>query len=133
AYRGCPHRGADLALGRVVGGELQCPYHGFRFRGDGRCSAIPCEGRGAKIPAKLHLETESVVEENGFIWLYCRESEDDNPPATRPWIDGLPETHAGVASRDLEWDAPLSRVMEGMLDIHHSAFAHSRYVPRRLT
>ncbi|HEY9064713.1 MAG TPA: Rieske 2Fe-2S domain-containing protein, partial [Burkholderiaceae bacterium] len=27
----CPHRGARLSLGCVRGGELECPYHGWRF------------------------------------------------------------------------------------------------------
>jgi phenylpropionate dioxygenase-like ring-hydroxylating dioxygenase large terminal subunit len=33
----CPHRGAALSMGSLVGGELECGYHGWRFRGeDGR-------------------------------------------------------------------------------------------------
>ncbi|HRH88422.1 MAG TPA: Rieske 2Fe-2S domain-containing protein, partial [Rubrivivax sp.] len=32
----CPHRGARLSLGRVQGGVLECPYHGWRFAADGR-------------------------------------------------------------------------------------------------
>jgi nitrite reductase/ring-hydroxylating ferredoxin subunit len=27
----CPHRGGPLAGGRLVDGELACPWHGFRF------------------------------------------------------------------------------------------------------
>jgi len=27
----CPHRGGPLAGGRLVAGELACPWHGFRF------------------------------------------------------------------------------------------------------
>ena len=32
----CPHRGARLSLGRVAGGQLECPYHGWRFEGSGQ-------------------------------------------------------------------------------------------------
>lgn len=27
----CPHRGGPLAGGRLVDGDLACPWHGFRF------------------------------------------------------------------------------------------------------
>ena len=27
----CPHRGGPLAGGRLVAGEIACPWHGFRF------------------------------------------------------------------------------------------------------
>jgi phenylpropionate dioxygenase-like ring-hydroxylating dioxygenase large terminal subunit len=42
----CPHRAAPLSAGRLVGErgaeEVECPYHGWRFRTDGACAAIPC-------------------------------------------------------------------------------------------
>lgn len=39
----CPHMGANLAVGgRVVGDCLECPFHGWQFRGsDGQCTHIP--------------------------------------------------------------------------------------------
>ena len=29
--RGCPHRGADLAFGRLENGGLRCAFHGWLF------------------------------------------------------------------------------------------------------
>ena len=39
----CPHLGANIGIGgRVIGDCLQCPFHGWRFRGpDGRVTKIP--------------------------------------------------------------------------------------------
>ena len=48
----CPHRGADLGQGRVRAGTLECPYHGFRFAADGRCTAC-CRVCGKCEPAQL--------------------------------------------------------------------------------
>ena len=39
----CPHMGANLAVGgRVIGDCIECPFHGWQFRGnDGKCTKIP--------------------------------------------------------------------------------------------
>jgi nitrite reductase (NADH) small subunit/3-phenylpropionate/trans-cinnamate dioxygenase ferredoxin subunit len=38
----CPHRGAGLAEGKIVEGEVICPWHGWRFAlSDGVCSSLP--------------------------------------------------------------------------------------------
>ena len=38
----CPHNGANLAVGGVVKDNcLECPFHGWRFQGDGKCVHIP--------------------------------------------------------------------------------------------
>ncbi|HMP62622.1 MAG TPA: Rieske (2Fe-2S) protein, partial [Phenylobacterium sp.] len=42
----CPHRAAPLSAGKLVseadgGQSVECPYHGWRFRTDGVCAAIP--------------------------------------------------------------------------------------------
>ena len=44
----CPHMGANLAVGgRVVGDCIECPFHGWQFRGsDGKCTKIPYSEKG---------------------------------------------------------------------------------------
>ena len=38
----CPHRGVPLSAGKILAeNTVECPYHGWRFRRDGVCSAIP--------------------------------------------------------------------------------------------
>ena len=38
----CPHRGVPLSAGRIKSDQtVECPYHGWRFRQDGVCGAIP--------------------------------------------------------------------------------------------
>jgi len=52
----CPHMGNyipnGLAPGQSLGtlleqGELRCPYHGWRFNGEGQCTHIP---QGQRVP-----------------------------------------------------------------------------------
>ena len=35
--RDCPHRGADLAFGRLEDGGLRCLFHGWLFDRHGKC------------------------------------------------------------------------------------------------
>ena len=38
----CPHRLVPLSEGRINGaGQLECPYHGWSFDGEGHCRSIP--------------------------------------------------------------------------------------------
>ena len=65
----CPHRGADLGLGRVVDGAIECPYHGWRFDGHGACRAIPSligepGGKARAAPAF------PVLEQDGWALSY---------------------------------------------------------------
>jgi nitrite reductase/ring-hydroxylating ferredoxin subunit len=48
APRWCPHRGGDLAAGRVVGNALQCPLHGYLFSLE--------TGLGLNNPLRLQIE-----------------------------------------------------------------------------
>lgn len=117
----CPHRGVDLGAGRVVRGELECPYHGFRFEGSGRCVAMPCEGAGKKAPERMRLRAYPVREERGLAWVWLGEREAS--PAL-PWPEAMAASDRSACTRTMHWSVPLSRVMEAMLDIHHAPHAH---------
>lgn len=121
ALAACPHRSADLGHGRVVDGELVCAYHGFCFNTDGACTQMPCDGPQARIPPTLQLAMRPVVEAHGFLWL-------SQGACTTP-VPWVPEAPVRGPVGHMTWQAPLSRVIEAMLDIHHFPFAHRRYTP----
>ncbi len=66
----CPHLGADLGVGgKVVGDTIQCPFHAWRFAGDGSCAEIPyC--RTGKIPPRAQLRSWPVLERNGLVFVW---------------------------------------------------------------
>jgi phenylpropionate dioxygenase-like ring-hydroxylating dioxygenase large terminal subunit len=76
----CPHMGADLALGAVLGDELRCTYHHFRFGPTGRCTAIPCEG---PIPPGARVFSYPCAERLGVIWAFNGEAPLFPPPEVR--------------------------------------------------
>jgi phenylpropionate dioxygenase-like ring-hydroxylating dioxygenase large terminal subunit len=66
----CPHRLVPLAGASVVEGRLQCPAHGWRFDGEGRCVDIPSLGRHGAPPPRADLSMPWAVEDrHGWVWL----------------------------------------------------------------
>jgi nitrite reductase/ring-hydroxylating ferredoxin subunit len=63
----CPHMGANLSVGRVVGNDLQCAFHHWRFGPDGHCTEIPS---GDRIPSAATIFAFPVEEKWGLIWVF---------------------------------------------------------------
>ena len=124
----CPHRGADLGLGKVHAGELECPYHGFRFAASGACTHMPCEGRSARIPSRLAATPIPVREAHGLIWAWEGPGE---PVGDPPWLAEAPGPKLRHPTWTEDWPITFTRVMEGMQDLHHFPFAHRKVDPWR--
>jgi phenylpropionate dioxygenase-like ring-hydroxylating dioxygenase large terminal subunit len=115
----CPHRGGRLSHGRMVDGALQCPYHGWRWDGEGRCVLVPSQP-GAHPSAKL--ESRPVEERFGLVWTRLGEPLLELPsiPETNEPADGW-ETMSG------EWfdvRCGLRSITENFRDSSHFAFVH---------
>lgn len=67
----CPHRGAQLVDGaRDCLGELQCPYHGWKFDTRGGVMDMPWFGQPTPLdPSRYSLAPVSVEEWNGLIFV----------------------------------------------------------------
>jgi nitrite reductase/ring-hydroxylating ferredoxin subunit len=72
-YAYCPHMGADLGVGKVVGNTLVCPYHKWAFNQEGTCTRIV--GKNTTADAN-HTLSFPLVEKYGFIWIFNGEKAD---------------------------------------------------------
>jgi nitrite reductase/ring-hydroxylating ferredoxin subunit len=96
----CPHRAAPLSAGRIVAHEgegetVECPYHGWRFRPDGVCAAIPSLVEGdATDPSRIRVRAYPIVESHGLIFV--RAASDPNGSGTP---DAAPPTFPGAEGR----------------------------------
>ncbi|MBL8023333.1 MAG: Rieske (2Fe-2S) protein [Elusimicrobia bacterium] len=52
----CPHRGAPLADGRVEGGSIVCPWHGWAFDVKNACLAMDPNTKQKKYPVEVRGE-----------------------------------------------------------------------------
>jgi phenylpropionate dioxygenase-like ring-hydroxylating dioxygenase large terminal subunit len=122
----CPHRGASMAGGRVIDGELECPWHGFRFNGDGRCTLMPCEGRDARIPRVLSMPVHPIRERHGLIWMWWGDAQTQYPEI--PFYDDV-EAFGGSTESSYTLPYHYSRMVETNLDLHHTPFVHGSVIP----
>ncbi|GAB2891202.1 aromatic ring-hydroxylating dioxygenase subunit alpha [Paraburkholderia jirisanensis] len=76
--RDCPHRGADLAAGRLEAGGLRCAFHGWLFDVNGKCVATPGEPAGSTLCNRVKQGAYPVVEKSGILFAYLGSGE---PPA----------------------------------------------------
>lgn len=63
----CPHVGADLSVGRVVDGRVQCAFHHWEYDADGVCVKT---GIGDPPPKSACLFVFSVQERFGIVWVF---------------------------------------------------------------
>ena len=116
----CPHRGARLSMGAVVRGQLQCPYHGWRFDGSGRCRAIPALPAFDPVPAQA-ARPFAACEVHGLVWVCLGQ-----PAVAVPALPALPPRCVAHGPFDVATSAP--RVVENFLDTAHFAFVHDGWL-----
>ena len=124
----CIHRGASLCRGKVAGGRVACPYHGWQFDAEGRCRRIPSMGDDAVIPKRARVDAYPAAVKYGLVWVFIG----DEPAATRAPI---PDAFAPYFNSP-DWrcisgkfriEANWQRVMENGLDTAHVHFVHPAF------
>jgi len=118
--RACPHRGTDLAFGRLEHGGLRCAFHGWLFDIAGKCLETPAEPEGSRMFLNIRQKAYPVIEKSGILFAYMGEGE---PPAL-PHFDCFtaPASHtfAFKGMIDCNW---LQSIEVG-IDPAHTSFLH---------
>src|SRR5436305_11543529 len=63
----CAHLGADLGFGTVEQETIQCPFHHWRYGGDGLCVAGPDPADACPAP---RLRSYPVEERHGYLFFF---------------------------------------------------------------
>ena len=123
----CPHRGARLSLGCVREGQLECPYHGWRFDGAGQSVHVPA--LPAFAPPPTHRATTHAVQARyGLLWVQLDASASEVPPAFAAEDDArLRKVNCGPY--EVATSAP--RIVENFLDMSHFGFVHEGWLGSR--
>ncbi len=118
----CPHRNAPLSAGKVCGGLIQCPYHGWRFDEQGNLAQLPA--LPAEQTPNIKIPHYHCVAQDGYIWVCLA----DEPATEKPLP--FPNLHAeGWRSFRLrtQFDAPVEQCLENFLDCPHAVYVHSSW------
>jgi nitrite reductase/ring-hydroxylating ferredoxin subunit len=123
----CPHLGAHLGHGGTVEGEtLRCPFHGFRFDGDGACVATPSGGR---LPARAQLRTWPLREQSGLVLAWF-DAEDKPPDWEVPALATEGWTRLGWKTYDVNTHP--QETTENSVDFGHFTQVHN-FLSARMT
>ena len=120
----CPHQGASLAGGEVQGDSLACPFHHWKFGGDGRLESIP---NSHKCP-RVGVGSYPVREHYGMLWMYhdisgaVVETPPYEPERIPDLDDGRMRYRGRHAVRDVHMH--LSEFAENSVDFQHFAVLH---------
>lgn len=117
----CWHRLAPLSMGRLVGEEIQCPYHGLRFDPAGRCTHMPAQ---ETLNPSATVPSYPAVQRYRFVWVWPGDPDRADP-------DLIPDMHqmddpawAGDGKL-IEADCNYQLVIDNLMDLTHEEFVHS--------
>jgi phenylpropionate dioxygenase-like ring-hydroxylating dioxygenase large terminal subunit len=121
--RHCPHRGADLAYGRLEDGGLRCSFHGWLFDTTGKCLATPAEPEGSRLCEHIRQRAYPVAERSGILFACLGAGE---PPAF-PHFDCFVAPDEYTFAFKGYWDCNWLQALEVGIDPAHASWLHKYF------
>ncbi len=120
----CSHRHAPLSKGKVIEGNIQCPYHGWQFDREGSCAFVPGLSKEKQCQQARNLDPYSVKEQEGLVWVFCSDS-GETPTSQPPKLPYYGEE--GYISFTLQTSSrgAVINAIENLLDSTHTHFVHN--------
>ncbi len=120
----CRHMGGDLSQGSVKGDAVACPFHDWRWGGNGRCVGIPYAKR---VPPRARTRSWTTLVENRqlFVW----HDPEGNPPPPEVVIPRVEGAFSDEWS-NWTWDSVLiegsncREIIDNVVDMAHFFYVH---------
>jgi phthalate 4,5-dioxygenase oxygenase subunit len=118
--RACPHRGTDLAYGRLEDGGLRCAFHGWLFDVHGNCLQTPAEPEGSNMCSRIRQKAYPVVERSGILFAYMGPGQPPELPHFDCFVAPSSHVFAFKGMIDCNW----LQSLEVGIDPAHTSFLH---------
>ncbi len=120
----CPHRMAPLSLGRVVGDQIQCGYHGLCFDRDGNCVRVPGQDT---VPQRARAKKYPLLERYKFAWVWMGDAALADPERV-PDFHWMDDPAWAVVEGYHHFEANYQLVNDNLLDLSHESFVHEETI-----
>jgi 3-ketosteroid 9alpha-monooxygenase subunit A len=122
----CRHMGGDLSQGTVKGNEIACPFHDWRWGGDGRCKQIPYARR---VPLRARTAAWPTLDQDGMLFVW--NDPEGNPPREE---EGLPRIEGALDDGWTDWlwyetlvETNVREVIDNNADMAHFFYVHKSF------
>ena len=122
----CCHRGVSLSCGKIVKGQLECPFHGFIYDKNGKVLMIPANGKNRSVPEAMKVTSYKAFESYGLIWLWWG---DAGKMTAEPFFFRELGDFSYSSFKD-HWNVHYTRAIENQLDVVHLPFVHKTTIGR---
>ena len=120
----CRHMGGDLSQGVIKGDAVACPFHDWRWGGDGRCQLVPYAKRTPKLARTRSWETDV---RNGLLFIWHDHEGNPSQPEVR-----IPEIQEFASDEwtDWKWNSLLiegsncREIIDNNTDMAHFFYIH---------
>jgi 3-ketosteroid 9alpha-monooxygenase subunit A len=119
----CRHMGGDLSQGEVKGNEIACPFHDWRWGGDGRCKQVPY---GRRTPKLARTAAWTTLEQDGMLFVWNDPERSPPPPeVTIPRVEGATSDEWS----DWHWYTTVvhsncREIIDNVVDMAHFFYIH---------
>ena len=120
----CRHMGGDLTQGSIKGDEVACPFHDWRWGGDGKCKMIPYARR---VPLRARTQRYETAVRNGQVLVW------HDPEGSAADHDLLPPELPGIGTdeyTDWIWNSReingshCRELIDNVSDMAHFYYVH---------
>ena len=120
----CRHMGGDLTQGTIKGDEVACPFHDWRWGGDGKCKMIPYARR---VPLRARTQRYETTVRNGQLLIW------HDPEGSAADHDLLPPELPGIGTdeyTDWIWNSReingshCRELIDNVSDMAHFYYVH---------
>ena len=119
----CRHMGGDLSQGTVKGNEIACPFHDWRWGGDGKCKLVPYAKRTPRLARTAKWPT---LEQDGMLFIW-----NDPEGSAPPEENYIPRIEQAGSDEWTDWhwyttvvNINCREIIDNVVDMAHFFYIH---------